>query len=91
MNRLRVLIADDHGEVRRMIVRLLSQRFEVAGSVSNGKQLVEAAMTLHPDVIHEPRTAQGTSRLCGPPPVWLFFRDVFRLIHGIFLRFQQLL
>ena len=51
MNRLRVLIADDHDEVRRMIVRLLSQRFEITGSVANGKQLVEAALTLHPDVI----------------------------------------
>ena len=51
MDRLRVLIADDNEEARRLIVRLLSPKFEIVGSVSNGKQLVDAATAVRPDVI----------------------------------------
>ena len=51
MNKLRVLIADDNEDARRLIFRLLSSKFEIVGSVANGRQLVDAATALHPDVI----------------------------------------
>ena len=49
--RLRVLVADDHDDVRGAIVRILSEAFEIVGEVSTGAALVEAARALHPDVI----------------------------------------
>lgn len=51
MSRLRVLIADDHEEIRRMVTRLLSSKFEIAGSVADGQELIDSATELHPDVI----------------------------------------
>ena len=51
MSKLRVLIADDNEDARRLIFRLLSSKFEIVGSVANGRQLVDAATALHPDVI----------------------------------------
>jgi NarL family two-component system response regulator YdfI len=51
MNRLRVLIADDHEHARWAISDLLSPKYMIAGSVTNGRQLVDAATALHPDVI----------------------------------------
>jgi CheY-like chemotaxis protein len=48
---LRVLIAEDHEEVRKMIVSLLSTEFQVVGAVSDGHELVDAATLLNPDVI----------------------------------------
>lgn len=51
MNKLRVLIADDHEEVRRMVTRLLCPKFVIAGSVADGQQLIDWAAELHPDVI----------------------------------------
>ena len=48
MNKARVLVADDHEEVRRMVARLLSPKFEIAGSVADGQQLVSiTARRLH--------------------------------------------
>jgi len=51
MNKLRVLIADDHEDARRVIFRLLSPKFEIVGSVANGRELIDAATAVHPDVI----------------------------------------
>jgi NarL family two-component system response regulator YdfI len=51
MNRLRVLIADDHEHVRWIVSGLLSPKCVIAGAVANGRQLVHAAMALDPDVI----------------------------------------
>lgn len=51
MRRSRVLIADDHCSVRKGLVRLLEDRFEVVGAVLNGHLLIEAATRLRPDVI----------------------------------------
>ena len=50
-NKLRVLIADDHEQARWTVSRLLSSKFWIIGVVANGKQLVAAAIALHPDVI----------------------------------------
>jgi DNA-binding NarL/FixJ family response regulator len=51
MGRLRVLIADDNEAVRAAVGRLLEERFELVGAVSNGRELVDAALAQRPDVI----------------------------------------
>jgi DNA-binding NarL/FixJ family response regulator len=47
----RVLLADDHMILTEAFRKLLSSRCEIVGTVSNGRALVEAALTLKPDVI----------------------------------------
>lgn len=51
MTRPRILLADDHRIVAEGLKSLLSQDFELAGMVEDGRALVEAAKRLHPDVI----------------------------------------
>jgi DNA-binding NarL/FixJ family response regulator len=48
---LRILVADDHASMRDCIVSLLQADFEVVGAVSDGDELVKAALELKPDVI----------------------------------------
>jgi DNA-binding NarL/FixJ family response regulator len=49
--RLRVLVADDSDLMQRAVVRLLQDAFEIVDVVSTGRELVEAARALNPDVI----------------------------------------
>ena len=49
--RLRVLVADDNEDLRGGIVELLEPVFEVVAVVTNGRELVDAALALEPDVI----------------------------------------
>ena len=51
MDRLRVLVADDHTEMREMIVQMLASEFHVVDAVRNGRDLVKAANHHKPDVI----------------------------------------
>jgi DNA-binding NarL/FixJ family response regulator len=51
MPKPRVLIADDHRIVVEGLKKLLEPEFEVAGTVQNGRELVEATEKLRPDVI----------------------------------------
>lgn len=51
MSRLRVIIADDHSEIRRGVAEMLAAEYEVVASVENGQQLVETAMLLDPDIL----------------------------------------
>jgi DNA-binding NarL/FixJ family response regulator len=51
MRRPSVLIADDHTIVAEGLVKLLSERFDVVGTVADGLALVETAERLRPDVI----------------------------------------
>lgn len=51
MDRLRVLIAEDHDDLRGIVVAVLSSEFEVIGAVVDGEKLVQAAISLKPDVI----------------------------------------
>jgi len=51
MNKVRILVADDHPGVREVVVDLLEANFEIIGAVDNGKTLVETALRWHPDVI----------------------------------------
>ena len=53
MKRLRVLLADDHGVVRKGLRFLLESEpgMEVAGEAADGRQAVELAEALDPDVV----------------------------------------
>jgi len=51
MNRPRVLLADDHPLVLAALRSLLEAECEVVGVVSDGRELVEAASRLKPEVI----------------------------------------
>jgi DNA-binding NarL/FixJ family response regulator len=48
--RARILLADDHKEMRDRVVRLLGHEFEVLEPVCDGGALLEAASRLKPDV-----------------------------------------
>lgn len=47
----RVLLADDHALMSEGLSRLLADEFEVVGSVTNGRALIEEAQRLVPDVV----------------------------------------
>ena len=51
--RLRVLLADDHDIVREGLVSLLSEErdIEVVGEAANGREAVDQAYRLQPDVV----------------------------------------
>ena len=51
MSRPRVLLADDHRIVAEALKSLLEQEFELVAVVEDGRQLVETARRLRPDVI----------------------------------------
>jgi DNA-binding NarL/FixJ family response regulator len=46
----RILVADDHEEVRNLIVRLLRRHFEVLAAVGDGLTFLEAVDRLKPDL-----------------------------------------
>jgi DNA-binding NarL/FixJ family response regulator len=50
VNRARILLADDHDEMRDRVKRHLEQEFEVLDPVEDGIALLEAAARLSPDV-----------------------------------------
>lgn len=50
MARARILVADDHEEVRNTIVRLLKRQFEVIAAVGDGPTFLEAVARLKPDL-----------------------------------------
>jgi DNA-binding NarL/FixJ family response regulator len=51
VNKTRVLLADDHPHFTELVETLLGLAFEVVGKVSNGKALIDAAISLKPDLI----------------------------------------
>lgn len=51
MKSFRVLLADDHANVREDLRRVLEPEFEIVGEVANGLDLVAAATLLRPDII----------------------------------------
>ncbi len=51
MNRIRILLADDHPMVLEGVAKILEDEFDVVGKVEDGRALVAAAQELKPDVI----------------------------------------
>jgi DNA-binding NarL/FixJ family response regulator len=51
MRSTRVILADDHAMFREGLARLLPPEMELVGTVSNGKELIEAARLLKPDIV----------------------------------------
>jgi len=51
MARVRILLADDHTLFCNLLRDLLEPEYEVAGSVSDGQELLKAAGALDPDVV----------------------------------------
>jgi DNA-binding NarL/FixJ family response regulator len=49
--RARVLIADDHKLIAGACKTLLQPEFDVVGTVTNGRDLIEAASELRPDIV----------------------------------------
>lgn len=50
MARARILLADDHKEIRDRAVRLLEPEFQVVGTVADGSALLRASEQMKPDV-----------------------------------------
>lgn len=50
MNPVRLLLAEDHEQMRETIARILEPEFEVVGVVGDGQALLEAESRLKPDV-----------------------------------------
>jgi len=51
VSRPRVLVADDHRIVAEGLKTILAAEFDLAGVVEDGRALIEAAKTSHPDII----------------------------------------
>ena len=51
MSRPRILVADDHTLILAGTCVLLQTQYEVVGTVSNGRDLIEMALRVHPDII----------------------------------------
>jgi DNA-binding NarL/FixJ family response regulator len=51
MNRIRILLADDHTMISAGFQKLLEPHYEVVGSVEDGRSLLKAAEELNPDVV----------------------------------------
>lgn len=50
MARARILLADDHKEIREAVMHQLDPEFEVVGAVEDGNALMLAASRMKPDV-----------------------------------------
>jgi DNA-binding NarL/FixJ family response regulator len=50
MVRARILLADDHKDIREKVMQQLEPEFEVVGAVGDGNALLEAASQMKPDV-----------------------------------------
>jgi DNA-binding NarL/FixJ family response regulator len=51
LNKLRILLADDHPEFSEFVESLLGPSYEIVGKVSDGQALLDVAAHLKPDVI----------------------------------------
>ena len=50
MVRARILLADDHKDIREKVMQQLDPEFEVVGAVEDGNALLKAASQMKPDV-----------------------------------------
>lgn len=60
-NRPRVLLADDHALIRERVAQLLAPKFDIVGTVENGRDMVSAAQRLSPEVVILDVTMPGLS------------------------------
>ena len=51
MDKIRVVLADDHQQMIAKVRQTLGEEFEVVGAVEDGKQAVNAVLTLNPDAL----------------------------------------
>ena len=51
MGNARVLLADDHSEIRERIADILEHRFDIVASVENGQKALSASLMLKPDIL----------------------------------------
>jgi DNA-binding NarL/FixJ family response regulator len=51
VDRLRVLLADDHEAMLKSVTEVLAAHYDVIGAVRDGAALIEAATSLKPDVL----------------------------------------
>lgn len=51
MDKPRILLADDHALVLEGFRRILEGHYELVGTVGDGRALLEAAKTMHPDIV----------------------------------------
>jgi len=51
MTKPKLLLADDHSLVIEGMRKLLENRYDVVGTVEDGRALLDSATTLHPDVV----------------------------------------
>ena len=53
MNKIRILLADDHPMVRSGLIKLLEpyKEFAVVGEAGNGEETVEMTKQLQPDIV----------------------------------------
>ena len=50
MTRARILLADDHKEMRDTVEHLLESEFDIVGAVAGGEEMLKAEAEIHPDV-----------------------------------------
>lgn len=50
MARNRILLAEDHEEMRDFVTKLLEREYEIVGAVGDGRTFLEAASKLNPDL-----------------------------------------
>jgi DNA-binding NarL/FixJ family response regulator len=58
-----VIVADDHRDMLRALVHFLGGKFDIVGAVHDGKALIDAAVSLIPDVIVSDISMPGLSGL----------------------------
>lgn len=51
LTKLRVMVAAGHEDMLEALVCIIKDAFEVVAAVSNGRDLVDLALSVHPDVI----------------------------------------
>jgi DNA-binding NarL/FixJ family response regulator len=51
VGKIRVVLADDHQQMIAIVRQMLREPFEVVGAVEDGKQAVNAVLTLNPDAL----------------------------------------
>jgi DNA-binding NarL/FixJ family response regulator len=51
LSKIRVVLADDHQQMIAIVRQTLGEEFEVVGAVEDGRQAVNAVLTLNPDAL----------------------------------------